>query len=134
MAELNEFLKPRVEGPTVEFSREEGVLETAWKIPFTQYMLPYGRKKPNPYICFDKDIAEKAQKILDAGFRFDIEVLSTGAVSATIGGQLQYAPDESPEDSDVAMVLAFNGPDVPVKIDGMIRDFEIPEDGVVKRY
>jgi len=101
-------------------------------IPFTEYKLPNGRQVDMDFPCYGDDLAEKAQAILDAGFRFDIEILRNGIVSATIGGQKQWEEGDEPEDGDVAMLLFPNGPDVPRNIRKLIMAFNIPEDGVCR--
>lgn len=121
MAEFSIAFKPRVEGPNVELNPVTNEMESCWTIPFTQFILPDGRRKPNPYLCFDEDVSKKAQLILDAGFDFEIEVLSTGAVHGTI---TMNACNNY--EGDNASFISPNGPAVVDKINGMIQDFEIP--------
>lgn len=87
-------------------------------IPFTQFSLPNGASTPvytsDP--AYTPEVLEKAQKILDAGFVFEIEVLTTRAISATIGDpvvEIDVAHSVSGNDAEVpagiaAMILAFN--------------------------
>ena len=84
-------------------------------VPFTQYIRPSGRPVP---VRIDRpdDVAAKAQRIIDAGYRFETEVLTTGMVSFTI-----YSPAV---DEDMAIELVENGPEVPAAVDRLINEFE----------
>lgn len=81
-------------------------------IAFTQYLRPNGRRTE---VTIDRpdDIASLAQKIVERGFRFECEELTTGHASLTIAG-----PDD---DEDIEVVK--NGPEVPIAVDRMIRRF-----------
>lgn len=81
-------------------------------ITFTQYLRPNGRRAE---VTIDRpnDIAGLAQKIVDRGFRFECEELTTGHASLTIAG-----PDD---DEDIEVVN--NGSDVPIAVDRMVRRF-----------
>jgi len=82
-------------------------------IPFTQYLMPNGRKEP---VTIDRpdDVAAKAQAIIDRGFRFECEMLSDySTVSLTIAD----------DDDDHEIEVVRNGPDVPLAIDRMIERF-----------
>jgi hypothetical protein len=81
-------------------------------IPFTQYLRPNGRRA-EVSIERPDEIADLAQRIIDRGFRFECEELSTGHCSFTIAG-----PDD---DEDIEVVM--NGPAVPPAIDRMIKRF-----------
>lgn len=87
-------------------------------IPFTRYLPPNGRKT-NVSISRPIDIYEKAMKIIDAGYRFEIELLTTGLVSMTI------SDDE--DDHDIEVVS--NGPQVPEAVDRMISRFCLALEG-----
>jgi len=93
-------------------------------IPFTEYVLPHGRRQMGGFQRPD-EVADKASAIRKAGYRFEAEVLSTGHVSLTIVG---CCPRVS-EESDVAIEIAMNGPEVTKAVDRMILGFEIPEAG-----
>lgn len=90
-------------------------------IPFTQYLRPYGRKVAVS-IEMEPEVEAKAQQIIDAGFVFEIEQLSTGQVSATI------ADPRTDEDVKYASIVP-NGPRVPEAIKLMILEFQIPTNG-----
>jgi hypothetical protein len=70
-------------------------------IPFTQYLLPDGRTRPGA-VERSGDIEEKARRIIDAGFRFEAEVLRTGEVSLTV-----FDPEE---EVDVDIEIGDNLP------------------------
>jgi hypothetical protein len=91
-------------------------------IPFTQYLRPNGRQIPVE-IALDYDTELKARAILDAGFKFEIEMLSTGQVSATI------ADPVNDEDVSHAKIVP-NGPAVPQAVKDMIMDFQLKEPGL----
>jgi hypothetical protein len=82
-------------------------------IPFTQYLRPDGRPK-SIVIERPEPVAEKAKRILDAGFRFECEVLSTGDVSFAV----------SDDDGDHAFEICRNGPDVLAAVDRLILGFD----------
>lgn len=86
-------------------------------IPFTQYLLPNGRRSAVT-IKRPAKIEALAQKIIAAGCRFEIEMLQTGEVSMEI---LKDVPDPDLDDS-VAMEICTNGPEVPVAVDKMVAD------------
>ena len=81
-------------------------------IPFTQYLRPNGRTTE---VSIDRpsEISDLAQRIIDAGFRFECEELTTGHASLTIAG---------PEgDEDIELVM--NGPGIPDAVDNLVRRF-----------
>lgn len=90
-------------------------------IPFTQYLLPNGERRavsinrPDPVI-------EKAKAIMEAGFRFECEMLSTGYVSFTVSDDYQ--------DYDIRICL--NGPEVPQTVDELILHFNLEENEKVR--
>lgn len=83
-------------------------------IPFTQYLMPDGRKA-SVVIDVENDIAALAADIISHGFRFECEVLRTGQVSLTI-----FDPEEE-DDIDIRVVP--NGPEVIEAIDSLVREF-----------
>lgn len=70
-------------------------------IPFTQYLLPDGRKQ-RIEIDMPNDVEEKAMRLLKDGCYFDIEVLTTGEISMTC----------MKGDDLISMVICANGPAV----------------------
>ena len=85
-------------------------------IPFTQFMRPDGRPV-DVSIDRPEEIARKAKAIIDAGYRFECEVLTDGSISLTI------TDDEM--DHDIELVP--NGTDVPLAVDRLIQRFELRE-------
>lgn len=81
-------------------------------IPFTQYLRPNGRRAE---VSIDRpaEIATLADRIIERGFRFECEHLSTGHASLTIAN----------DDDDHDIEVVTNGPDVPVAVDRMVRRF-----------
>jgi hypothetical protein len=82
-------------------------------IPFTQYLMPNGRKSP---VLIDRpdDVAAKAQAIIERGYRFECEMLSDyRTVSLTI----------TDDDDDHEIEVCPNGPEVPKRIDAMVLRF-----------
>lgn len=88
-------------------------------VPFTQYLRPNGRQV-QVEIALDADTELKARAILDAGYTFEIEVLRTDEVSATIHSPVLE------EDVHHARIVP-NGPQVPTAIKHMIEGFKLPE-------
>lgn len=88
-----------------------------FNIPFTQYLLPNGRRK-DVTITRPREIHEKAMAIIAAGYRFEIVILQTGVVSMTVTG-----PDADGDEEDLDIELVKNGPGVPVAVDRMITRF-----------
>lgn len=85
-------------------------------IPFTEYVLPNGRKISRIVGCYD-DVAQKAFQIIEAGFRFEMEILRTGEVSLTI--------HDIGKGEDVAIELCLNNQDEFRKaVDRLITEFE----------
>lgn len=87
-------------------------------IEFTQYLLPDGKRVTNPFVT-TKEIAQMGEDLIKAGYRFEVEILTTGDISATIVGKI---PD-SEEDGDVAQIVIPNDPNVGVRVDEMISRF-----------
>jgi isoaspartyl peptidase/L-asparaginase-like protein (Ntn-hydrolase superfamily) len=81
-------------------------------IPFTQYLLPRGRKKQIT-VTRPPEIEKMAQAIIDAGYWFECEVLHTGECSFTITN----------DEADHAVQVCQNGPNVPETIDKLVTRF-----------
>lgn len=86
-------------------------------IPFTQYKRPDGRQVPVTIHRSD-EIAAKAHAIINAGYRFECEVLMDGTCSLTI--------HDPHEEDDVAIQTCENGPPVLDAVDRLITGFEVP--------
>lgn len=89
-------------------------------IPFTQYLRPDGRQRPMT-IVRPGPITEKAEAIIAAGYRFEIEELMHGKISMTIFDPV--------DEEDVAIEVCANGPPVLEHVDKMILGFEVVSPG-----
>lgn len=79
-------------------------------VTFTQYHLPHGRKSDEE-IERPKEIEDLAQRFIDSGGQYECEVLTTGYVSLTA----------VKDDDDVCIVISTNGPQIPDKVDELVR-------------
>lgn len=86
------------------------------ELEFTQFLLPNGRRR-EVTTEVSQEAWDKAQDIKEAGFNFEIEVLNTGQVSATISSVEAGV--------DLAHSITPNGPEVQEGIEKMITDFDI---------
>lgn len=83
------------------------------RISFTQFLKPNGRQ-----ITVDidrpEDIGQKARRLNDAGYVFEIEVLSTDEISMEVVNS---------KDTDITLAgeICLNGPKVPECVDRMIN-------------
>jgi hypothetical protein len=85
-------------------------------VPFTQFLLPHGKQK-DVTIDLDEETEKLAKEILASGrYRFEIEVLRTGIVSATVSDLVEE------QDVEYAKFVP-NGPAVPGAIKDMIHSF-----------
>jgi hypothetical protein len=96
-------------------------MEEKFEIPFTQYLLPDGRKSRTTMET-NREVYAKAQRILSAGLVFEIEVLRTGDVSATIVDPI--------EEIDVDITVGRNDHTLADNISEMIMRFKVPEKDV----
>ena len=82
-------------------------------ILFTQYKMPHGFTED---VTTDStpEIEAKAHELLDFGFKFDIEMLSTGMISMT-------CEKEGEEDEIVAIELSENGPEIREKLISLVN-------------
>jgi hypothetical protein len=79
-------------------------------IPFLQYLRPSGR--PNMgFFDRSEQIEQLAQSIIDLGYRFTAEMLTTGEISLAVEGP----------DGDIACRIAPNGPAVLAAVDDLVR-------------
>lgn len=74
-------------------------------IPFTQYLRPDGGRQQIT-IERPKEIEELAQRLIVCGYRFEIEMLTTGEVSIEV---VRDIPDPDCTDS-LALEICQNGP------------------------
>ena len=76
-------------------------------IPFTQYLLPNGRTRTVNWECTSHEQEIKAQSLLDAGAKFECEMLQTGQVSLTC-----ELKDNTGEMQTLAHEICANDPEV----------------------
>ena len=84
-------------------------------IPFTQYLLPNGRKRATS-IDVDEETKKLAQQFMDAGGYFECEILSTEDISLTA------CFDQPDGDNDIAVEVVQNGPDVIKAVQKLVRN------------
>ena len=87
-----------------------------YHIPFTQYLLPDGRKKQIYFATTDQELIDKAQLLLSHGLLFEAEVLRNGMVSLTIF-------DTESDIGDVAIELCNNGNQVLDAVKMLIMEY-----------
>lgn len=80
-------------------------------IPFTRYHLPNGRRSRTS-IDRPHTVERWAEAVTDAGWRFEVEVLTTGEVSLTV-----HDPDT---EEDVAIEVVPNGEGVGAAVDRLV--------------
>lgn len=87
-------------------------------IPFTQFLMPDGRKRDEA-ISRPAHIEAMAKELLNRGCNFEIEMLSTGEISLEV-----MRGEES-----LAHELCSNGPAVPIAADSIVTQaFRISTD------
>jgi hypothetical protein len=89
--------------------------ENVYLIPFTQYLLPDGRKKFIEFECENEEVYNKAKELLSLGYSFDAEILSTGIVSFT-------CLKDNEDDEIIGITLAENDKDVIRAVYELIND------------
>jgi len=83
------------------------------KIPFTQFLRPRGQRRQE-YIQRPQEIMDKAEKLIKAGCRFEIEELMTGKINM----DCQKADIEGP----ISMEVCSNGPAIEQAVDRLINN------------
>lgn len=89
-------------------------------IPFTQYMRPSGNPMP---LSIDRpdDIANRAFAVIEAGYNFAVEHLSTGEVSLTI--------EDAHGDHGIKVVPNKPG-ELAKGVDALVMGFKVPAKAV----
>ena len=82
-------------------------------IPFTQFLRPDGRRR-DVTIDMPEEIEAKAHELIEAGYRFEIEELTTGHVHMDCS-----RPDD---DEPVALKVCANGPPVITAVTELVND------------
>lgn len=97
-------------------------------IPFTQYLRPDGRTRAES-ISRSPEIEALARRWIDAGGKFEAEVLTTGHVSLSAAMRIdEDAADDAlvftldGEWHDVVMKICANGPQVLDAVDELVRE------------
>ena len=83
-------------------------------IPFTQYHLPNGRKT-DEVIDRSPEVEFIADAFIESGGRYECEILTTGEVALTAVKEVDG------EELDVAIIVCDNGPDIPGKVDELVK-------------
>jgi hypothetical protein len=84
-------------------------------IPIIQYMRPDGKKIIIDAEMDNPDVYEKAKKILDAGLKFETEILMNGLISTTI----------SNDKEDLDIRITENNEEVKKVFEEMVLNFKI---------
>lgn len=87
--------------------------ELLFEIPFTQYLLPDGRKKEILWECTDMEVSRMARDIIEAGLTFECEVLNNGFVSLSV--------EDLENDEQVGIQLSSNDGKISGAVDKLIR-------------
>ncbi len=95
------------------------------EVPFTQFLMPDGRRT-QVTIERPDEICEQAQKLLEAGWRLEIEMLATSAISMTVERDVDGDDDEI---VCSAHEICNNGPAVPIAVDKLITEATAWVDG-----
>lgn len=82
-------------------------------IPFTQFVLPKGQRKQTT-IERPPHIETMAFELIEAGFRFESEILRTG--------EIHMVCNHPNDEGDIATVLCDNGPDVLGQVDELVTN------------
>ena len=85
-------------------------------IPFTQFLRPDGRKT-SVSIDMPEEIELMATALIESGYKFEIEELSTGMVHMDCSTYGAEGP--------VALELCQNGPPVIAAVERLVRDSHI---------
>lgn len=83
-------------------------------IPFTQYLMPDGRTRPE-VIDRPADIEALAHEAIGRGVRFEVEMLPTGHIS------FEAVRDDDGEIESLAAEISSNGPPVLDAVDRLVR-------------
>lgn len=101
---LEEQLREKRENVKMAQTAEVDETPPEYLIPFRVYTLPGGRQSEEVFSTSCKATYDMAQDVINAGFRFEAEVLRTGQVSFTV--------HDIEKEIDVAIELCDNGPAV----------------------
>ena len=88
-------------------------------IPFTQFLLPSGRRAAVSIDVEDAEIDTLAAELLARGARFEVEMLRTGHVSLEC---CSSKPDEHGDRTTYAHEISDNGPPVVEAVKRLVRE------------
>ena len=80
-------------------------------IPFTQYLRPNGQAV-DIYFQAPDHVFLKAEQLIADGFKFEVEVLTTGEISLTV----------SDGEEDIAIELCPNGPGIEKHVEALVDE------------
>jgi len=80
-------------------------------IPFTQFVLPDGKRKQIEFETENKEVADLAHALIEKGVKFEIEILTTGLINV----------EAMFNDECIADGLCANGPPVVETVEKMVR-------------
>lgn len=86
------------------------------KVPFTQFLMPDGRRKQVFFDCKPEQDS-KVMSLIEAYVSFEAEVLQTGEVSLTVEFEM---PDG--ENETLAHEICPNGPEVETAVEKLINN------------
>ena len=90
-------------------------------IPFTEFVLPNGRKRAIKMPC-SEEIATMGKALIDNGFWFECETLSQGHISLTVCGLFRNGEgDDEPCDYDIE--IAHSMPTRGDALETLVRRF-----------
>ena len=95
-----------------------------YEIPFTQYILPNGKRKQIVFNTKDETVKNKSDDLIKKDYRFEIEILRTGQISATI--------HNIKSGCDVAICVVSNDMGLTASINKMILEFDPSKDDSIE--
>ena len=105
---------PLHEGEDVNATKGSRTPAKLAAIPFTQYLLPHGSQQAVS-VERPQSVMDRAAEIIDKGFVFEIEILTTNDVSMTI---------THPEYGDMLFQICANNEKVPAAVDRLVNSFD----------
>jgi len=89
-------------------------------VPATQFLRPNGRRNEGHFTT-TAEVALLAAELIERGYRFECEELSTGQVHVDCCGPLPAGDDDEGEDGAVAVFVCPNDERVLAEFDTMVR-------------
>ncbi len=91
--------------------------ETMYPIPFTQYLRPHGRTRQVFFLTENKKVFKQAMELISYGYTFEVEILTTSQVSATLTG---YDPLLD-EEQDILHAVTTNDESVVTELEALVK-------------